>query len=241
MKETNLMNNDNDIFSKLIYELEKQNANLITFLLYDRVPLTLLKRAVEKSADYAEKNMPGVIVFTSSQKKDMWNYAISKLKMNGLLAEFGVFEGDSINYLSKLVYPKTIFGFDSFYGLEEDYSLDYGKGGFNKDGKLPEVNNNVSLIKGSFSKTLQPWLDKNSGVFSFINIDCDTYEATSTILNLIGPERIVSGTMILFDEYFGFHGWEDHEFKAWQEYCNKNSVKYRYVAICHMQALVEIL
>ena len=241
MKDINLMTNDTDVFLKLSYELEKQNSNLLAYLLYDRVPVVLLNRAVQRSADYVESNMPGVIVFTASKKQDMWDCAISKIKIDGLLAEFGVFEGDSINYLSKLVYPKTIFGFDSFFGLEEDYALDHPKGGFNKDGKLPEVNSNVCLIQGSFSKTLKGWLDENKGVFSFINIDCDTYNSTSTVLNLLGPERIVPGTMILFDEYFGFHGWEDHEFKAWQEYCNENNVKYRYVALCHMQVLVEVL
>jgi hypothetical protein len=235
------MTNDSDVFSKLIYELEKQNSNILGHFLYNRVPMVLFNRAVKKSADYVEKNMPGVIVFTASSKPDMWNCAISKIKIDGLLAEFGVFEGGSINYLSQLVYPKTIFGFDSFFGLEEDYSLDHPKGSFNKNGKLPEVNSNVCLIPGSFSKTLKVWLDENPGVFSFINIDCDTYDSTSTVLNLLGPDRLVPGTMILFDEYFGFHGWEDHEFKAWQEYCSKNSVKYRYVAVCHMQVLVEVL
>jgi len=233
--------NKDDFFSQLNYSLKEQTETLLACLLYDRVSVVLLNRAVEKSADYVERNMPGVILFTANQKPDMWSCAISKIKIDGLLAEFGVYEGASINYLSKLIYPKTIFGFDSFFGLEEDYSLDYAKGGFNKDGKLPEVNSNVCLIQGSFSKTLKGWLDENNGVFSFINIDCDTYESTSTVLNLLGPDRIVPGTMILFDEYFGFYGWEDHEFKAWQEYCSKNNVKYRYIAVCHMQVLIEVL
>jgi phage/plasmid-associated DNA primase len=106
---------------------------------------------------------------------------------------------------------------------------------------MPLVKNNVSLIKGSFSDTLPEWLNKNSKVFSFINIDCDTYESTSTVLNSIGPTRIATGTYILFDEYFGFPGWKNHEFKAWQEYCTKNNVKYKYVALCNLQVLIEVL
>ena len=201
----------------------------------------LLKRAGEESADYAEKNMSEAIVFTDGNKRKMWNCAISKLKIDGHIAEFGVLEGDSINYLADLIFPKTIFGFDSFLGLEEDYSIDWPKGGFNKNGEMPLVNINVSLIKGSFSDTLPEWLNKNSKVFSFINIDCDTYEATSTVLNSIGPTRIITGTYILFDEYFGFPGWKNHEFKAWQEYCIKNNVKYKYVALCNLQVLIEVL
>ena len=144
----------------------KTQQTIVDTALYEqnRVAIYLLKRAVEESADYAEKNMSEAIVFTNGNKRQMWNCAISKLKIDGHIAEFGVFEGDSINYLADLIFPKTIFGFDSFLGLEEDFSLDYPKGGFNKNGEMPLVKNNVSLIKGSFSDTLPEWLNKNSKV-----------------------------------------------------------------------------
>ena len=232
---------NDELFLRLISELRDMNYDLITSFWYERVPLTLLKRAVERSADYAEENMSTAIVFTSSHKQNLWQCAISKLKIDGYLAEFGVFNGESINYLARLAKPKTIFGFDSFKGLEEDFSIDYPKGGFNKNGVAPWVEENVSLVEGSFSESLPKWLDENKGVFSLINIDCDTYEATSTVLNLIGPDKIVSGTLIIFDEYFGFPGWENEEFKAWKDYCSKYNVKYKYVAMCQMQVLVEVL
>ncbi len=212
-----------------------------TILHGHRVAIELTHRAVSKSADYVEKNMPHALIFTTNEKKDMWNYAINNLKIDGYIAEFGVFEGESINYLSNKIYPKTIFGFDSFLGLKEDFILDCPKGMFNLDGLLPQVNDNVELVPGFFSDTLPNWLNKNSGVFSFLNIDCDTYESTSFVLNSIGPSKIISGTIILFDEYFGFYGWENCEFKAWQEYCKINNVKYKYLGICHLQVLVEVL
>lgn len=206
-----------------------------------RVSTILEKNAVISSAKYAEKNMKDAIIFTSNKKREMWDCAISKIKIDGFLAEFGVFQGESINYLSKLIYPKIIFGFDSFYGLEEDFILDHPKGSFNLNGIVPKIKENVKLVQGSFSKSLPLWLKNNSGVFSFLNIDCDTYESTSTVLNLIGPKRIVPGTIILFDEYFGFYGWEKCEFKAWQEFCKKHKIKYKYLATGHLQVLVEVL
>ena len=226
---------------QILDQIDFLRQDILSAIHYDRVSTVLFNRAVQKSADYAEKNMSNAIILTSNKKRDMWNCAVSKLKNEGYVAEFGVFEGSSINYLSNLLYPKTVFGFDSFFGLEEDFSLDCPKGRFSLNGIPPKVNDNVTLVKGSFSKTLPRWLEKNSGCFSLINIDCDTYEATSTVLNLVGPTRIVSGTFIIFDEYFGYHGWENYEFKAWQEYCKKNNIKYRYVAVCHLQVLVEIL
>jgi|688.fasta_scaffold00341_53 hypothetical protein len=233
--------NDTNVDSSLLIEEVKLLNSQLYNLLYKRVPLVLSNRAVEKSADYAENNMPGATIFSGSHKPSMWQCAVSKIKIDGHIAEFGVFQGVSINFLAKLIYPKKIFGFDSFRGLEEDYVLDHYKGSFDQNGVIPNVDENVCLVKGSFSESLPKWLNNNKGVFSLINIDCDTYESTLTVLNEIGPSRIVPGTLILFDEYFGFHGWENCEFKAWQEYCKKNNINYKYIAVCQMQVLIEVL
>lgn len=205
------------------------------------VAVTILKRELERSADYVEENMPDVTHLTSGHKTALYHFVNSRLTLNGHIAEFGVWKGESINHLASIFNNKTIWGFDSFLGLEEDFSIDYLKGGFSLGGVPPLVRKNVSLVKGSFADSLPNWLDKNPGVFSLINIDCDTYNATKTVLDLLGPARIVTGTHIIFDEYLGFAGWKNHEFKAWQEYCYKHNVKYRYVALNGLQVLVEIL
>jgi hypothetical protein len=228
--------------NEILNKIDNLKNEVIDVILFgNKVTNELTKRAVVKSADYVEKNMLGAVIMTGNRKVDMWDCALSKIKIDGHIAEFGVFQGESINYLSDKIYPKTIFGFDSFLGLPDDFVLDFPKGSFNLNGLLPEVNKNVKLITGLFSDTLPQWLKNNSGVFSLLNIDCDTYESTSFVLNSIGPSRIVPGTLILFDEYFGFHGWENCEFKSWQEYCKINNVKYRYLAVCNLQVLVEVL
>lgn len=232
---------DDKTINLLLNQIDSTGQSVVNSLLFKHVPTILFHRAIEKSADYVENNMPDAIIITNNSRSNMWRCAINKIKVDGHIAEFGVAEGYSINYLADLVYPKKIFGFDSFFGLEEDFVLDHPRGDFSLNGILPEVKENVILVQGSFAETLPKWLDKNPGMFSFLNIDCNTYKATSTVLNNIGPDRIVPGTLILFDEYFGYHGWEKCEFKAWQEYCNKNNVKYRYVAVCHLQVLVEVL
>ena len=238
--------NVENLLQKLIETIEKQtqdNRDAIYNVMWkeNTVPILVLKRELERSADYAEKNMPGVTYFTSGNKSLFLDSIPDMLTLDGYFAEFGVWNGDSINYLASLFNPKIIWGFDSFFGLEENFSIDHLKKGFSLNGTPPLVRDNVSLVTGSFSKTLPVWLNEHSGVFSFLNIDCDTYEATSTVLNFLGPKRIVSGTVILFDEYFGFPGWKDHEFKAWQEYCNKNNTKYKYLAVNCMQVLVQVL
>lgn len=231
-----------DEFNQVLNKIDELRNHLARTILFgNRVTVELTKRAVAKSADYVEKNMLNAVLFTSNDRPDMWDCALNKIKINGHIAEFGVWQGESINYLAQKIHPKNIFGFDSFFGLSEDFVLDCPKGRFNLNGVLPKVEDNVKLIQGLFQDTLPKWLDNNPGIFSLLNIDCDTYESTSFVLNSIGPSRIVPGTIILFDEYFGFHGWENCEFKAWQEYCKVNNVKYKYLAICHLQVLVEVL
>lgn len=38
------------------------------------------------------------------------------------------------------------------------------------------------------------------------------------------------GTIIAFDEYMNYPGWQDDEFKAFQEYVKEHNVHYEYLA-----------
>ena len=51
---------------------------------------------------------------------------------------------------------------------------------------------------------------------------------------------MISGTVILFDEYFNYPNWERHEFKAFQEFVSANVVKYTYLAFARQQVAVRI-
>lgn len=113
------------------------------------------------------------------------------------------------------------------------------KGSFDLAGRLPRVRENVVLIKGWFDKTLPEFLLKYPDKFSFIHIDCDTYEAARTVLALC-KQRITSGTIIVFDEYFGYRGWKQGEFKAWQEFCQETGFKYKYIAFSNEQVALVI-
>jgi len=66
---------------------------------------------------------------------------------------------------------------------------------------------------------------------AFLHIDSDLYSSAKTILHWL-DERIVENTVILFDEYFNFPFWQHHEFKAFQEFVQKNNVRYEYLCYC---------
>jgi hypothetical protein len=110
---------------------------------------------------------------------------------------------------------------------------------FDVKGRLPRVPDNVRLHRGYFGSSLPQWLADNPGPVGFIHVDCDLYSSTKTILDLIVP-RLANGTVILFDEYFNYPGWEQHEFKAFREFVGERGVKYSYLAFARQQVAVRI-
>ena len=38
--------------------------------------------------------------------------------------------------------------------------------------------------------------------------------------------------MIVFDEYFNYPNWQEHEYKAFQEYIGEEGRSYEYLAYC---------
>jgi hypothetical protein len=73
-----------------------------------------------------------------------------------------------------------------------------------------------------------------------MHIDCDLYSSTVDILTGL-VKHMRPGTVVLFDEYFNYPGWERHEFKAWKEFVSAHGVKYEYLAYARQQVLVRIL
>ena len=60
------------------------------------------------------------------------------------------------------------------------------------------------------------------------------------MLRLIG-DHLKAGTVLVFDEYFGYRGWRIGEHKAWQEFVAERSVEYRYLAFSPQSVSVIIL
>jgi hypothetical protein len=73
-------------------------------------------------------------------------------------------------------------------------------------------------------------LAANPSPVSFLHIDCDLYSSTKTVLHYLG-NRIRSGTVIVFDEYFNYVGWRNHEYKAFAEFIAASGLSYRYIGV----------
>lgn len=177
---------------------------------------------------------------------------------SSLVLEFGVSYGKSIRMLADLTSEieggenVLIAGFDTFTGLPEAWGSE-AAGTYSTGGLLPPVPAGVQLVQGLFADTLGPFLDRIGSEQSddllprpvaLVNIDCDLYQGTADILHELGSRSglIVPGTVLVFDEYFMYEGWQDHEFKAFQEACSKFGWSYEYVAwsLASKQVVVQI-
>jgi hypothetical protein len=195
-------------------------------------------RALQRSVDYIESAMPHALGFDS--QRELIEFALQAARVDGHYLEFGVFTGGTIRFMASRLGTRTIHGFDSFEGLPEAWSgFNLGGKSFDVGGRLPRVPKNVFLHPGYFDKTLPKWLDDHPGAIAFMHIDCDIYSSTKTIFDLAAP-RLVPGTVILFDEYLNYPNWEQHEFKAFQEFVTDQSVKYSYLGFARQQVALRI-
>lgn len=154
--------------------------------------------------------------------------------------EFGVFKGTTINHIAKLLPMKQIYGFDSFDGLPEQWSGYIGKQGDFNLKQLPHVEDNVTLLPGWFNESIDAFLSSNQfNTISLLHIDSDLYSSAKTILSKL-ESKIVRGTIIIFDEYFNYPNWKNHEYKAFQEFIENSDFSYEYLAIGHHQVAVKI-
>lgn len=140
----------------------------------------------------------------------------------GHALEFGVASGRTLRLIAESM-PVT--GFDSFEGLPEDWRDGFPKGAFSCN--VPSVPD-AEIVVGLFEQTLPVWIDNNTEILSelgLVHIDCDLYSSTKTIFKHL-EEFIVPGVIIVFDEYHGYPGFENHEFKAWSEFIKSSGKRF---------------
>ena len=199
---------------------------------WSRIPNSIredrMNLATRQASEFIHENIPHLEGMPNSF--ETLRVALDAVSVSdGLYAEFGVFSGASINYIAKEIGPdKVIHGFDSFEGLPEDWGT-ASKGTFDTGGVLPTVADNVRLHKGWFEDTIDEFLSQHSGPAAFIHADADLYSSTKTILSKL-KDRIIKGTVIVFDEYLNYPYWKDHEYKAFTEFVNEHSLEFEYIA-----------
>ena len=196
------------------------------------------RAAALSSAEYAGRVMPTARTFTDPEAT--MRYALQIAPAEGMALEFGVFEGRSLALIAEARGQGEVYGFDSFEGLPEDYRPHVRAGAFAVD-RLPDVAG-AELVVGWFDQSLPGFLETHPGPVGFLHVDGDLYSSAKTVLDLVGP-RLRKGSIVVFDEFFNFPGWQDHEFRAWQEHLSSSGAQVAYEAytVNNEQVVVRVL
>jgi len=181
-----------------------------------------------KSRNFVKNNLFATL--KCSDRIGLFRHSISKVETDGLFLEFGVYKGESINQIASLVHNKTVYGFDSFKGLPEDWKNAYPKGKFELNKPL-KVRSNVELVVGFFEETLEDFLNRQKANVAFIHLDADVYSSTKYVLFTLAKQgKLQHGTVIQFDEFFGYaRWWTKGEYRAFKEFVEEFDVEFDYV------------
>lgn len=210
-------------------------------------PIThMISLSIQESCEVFREHMERAMLFPRKRRNRVFSIrrAIRTDLQDGLFVEFGVASGEGCRLFGEKLAAsgKTITGFDSFEGLEEDWTgrqTGQETGAFTQGGKLPEVPENVTLVKGWIQDTLPAYLkETGTAPFSFIHMDMDTYSPTRFALDVV-KSRLVKGSIILFDELYGYPGWKHHEYKALIEVLGPND--YHYISFSNDSVAIEML
>jgi len=106
---------------------------------------------------------------------------------------------------------RKVVGFDVFTGLPETWRTGFPAGAFAQK-LLPDVPG-ADLVVGLFDQSLPGFLAEHDEPVAFLHLDADLHSSTRTVLDLVGP-RLVAGSVVLFDEYFNYPGWQAGEHRA---------------------------
>lgn len=175
-------------------------------------------------------------------------FASEAVRIKGAFIELGVCTGKTINFIAALNPTQKIYGFDSFEGLPEDWIrqdkvIKKGTFGFKDLHRVPPVLNNVVLIKGWFKDSLPPFVRTHlkHQPIALLHVDSDIYSAAKTGFSAFAT-NIVPDTIIIFDEFYNYPGFEHHEFQAFMEFMKEHSLKAEFLAynVNHEQVVIRI-
>ena len=165
--------------------------------------------------------------------KKLRDFAFQRVdKKLPILMEFGVADGTTFNEFARMMKGKQLlYGYDGFQGFPTNW--DWGDGVRNTPagkfvGRYKTPHPSTKIVEGWFSDTL-PNIQM-TGRLGMIHIDCDVYESTREVFLHLDP-YIEDGTVIIFDEISGYPNYEEHEWKALNEWRDATGKEIEWIAL----------
>lgn len=197
----------------------------------------LERRATSESSDIIAAEMPDAL-YCGNRFANL-EYSLS-FRQPGLILEFGVAGGKTVTHIATRCPDERVYGFDSFEGLPEHWAGNrYSRRNFSQHGVLPKVPSNVELVPGWFNQTLPGFLAAHPEPVGFLHVDCDIYTSTRYVLDAL-KERLQPRCVVVFDEFFNYPGFRQHEYRAFHEFIAETGRKYRFVSFAGNQASVVL-
>lgn len=218
-----------DLLAKAIVDLEWRQRRDLFF--------AAEVRAAAESEAFILDGMPTVPSFPHPY--DTLRFAAGRVAVDGLALEFGVATGTTLRIIVESLPGRDVHGFDVFSGLPEDWRTGFSTGAFAQE-SLPDVPG-AELVVGMFEDTLPVFLTVHLGPVALLHVDADLYSAAVTVFEHVGP-RLVAGSIVVFDEYFNYPGWQGGEHRAWSEFVERTGIEFAYLGYTfdNEQLVVEI-
>jgi hypothetical protein len=138
------------------------------------------------------------------------------------VAEFGVWKGDTIRLIRDTLDSSwSVFGFDCFTGLPEDWVDTFiKKGSWDMGGKGIGVYGTIEYI-GLFKDTIPKFIVDHPEPLALIHNDSDIYSSSIDILFGLN-KQIVKGTVIVFDDWSFMKSTDQQKaLKLWCAECDR--------------------
>ncbi len=179
--------------------------------------------AAAESAAFAHEKLPVAPSFPHPD--ETLRPSAGLVAVPGCALEFGVGGGHTLRLMVDALPDRRVVGFDVFTGRPEACPPVF------RLGHSPRRSCPMFRVPSWWSGCSRMWLPgflaENQGPVAFLHLDADLYSATKRVLDLIGP-RLVTGSVVLFDEYFNYPGWQDGEHRAWIEYVDTTGLTFHY-------------
>ncbi|MBM3848108.1 MAG: macrocin-O-methyltransferase [Verrucomicrobia bacterium] len=147
-----------------------------------------------------------VIIQSMSEAFNLWQLCPKTARVQGDIAELGVYLGGTARLLSQIKGDRRLFLFDTFGGMPEvKEGLDKVQAGTFAETRLADVQRlmsgekNVHFCAGFFPQSTKQ-LPGDAQKFSFVHLDADIYQSTLDGLTFFYP-RLSPGGMIVAHDY----------------------------------------
>ena len=100
----------------------------------------------------------------------------------------------------------------------------------------------MELVPGWFTDTVPKFLKGigDNRRIALLHLDADTYSPTIFVLESL-IDFFVNETVIIFDEFFGYSGWQQHEFLAWNEFATRHALEFEYIAMSEQNVAIRLM